>query len=73
LGGGRKEFRPKNFIDEDGASGSRTDNVDLIEKWKHDKLERNVSFNYVWNRDQLLNTDPATTDYVLGNYLYNQH
>jgi alkaline phosphatase len=69
LGGGRKEFRPKSVTDEDGAPGSRTDGVDLIENWKIDKSNRNVSFKYMWSRDQLLSTDPATADYVLGEYL----
>jgi alkaline phosphatase len=69
LGGGRKEFRSKNVIDEDGTSGSRTDDVDLIEIWKADKLERNASFRYLWNRDQLLSVDPAASDFVLGECL----
>jgi alkaline phosphatase len=66
LGGGRKEFRSRDVTDEDGTPGSRTDDVDLIESWKTDKLNRNASFRYMWNRDQLLSNDPAAADYVLG-------
>lgn len=66
LGGGRKEFRPRDFTDEDGTPGSRTDDVDLIEVWKADKVGRNASFRYLWNRDQIMSVDPTDSDYVLG-------
>ena len=66
LGGGRREFRPTSFTDEDGKVGRRTDNRDLIENWISDKRQRNVTFDYVWNRTQLLNIDPETTEYTFG-------
>ncbi|XP_069680535.1 membrane-bound alkaline phosphatase-like [Periplaneta americana] len=66
LGGGRKEFRPRNFTDEEGTSGSREDNADLISAWKLDKEERNAKYEYVWNKEQLLGIDYANTEFVLG-------
>jgi alkaline phosphatase len=66
LGGGRREFRPTTTADEDGKPGKRTDNLDLIKTWEADKLARNVTFQYVWNRTQLLNLNPATTEYTFG-------
>lgn len=66
LGGGRKEFRPTDTLDEDGKYGSRTDDVDLIQNWESEKAARNVTFKYVWNRDQLINLDPDTTEFTLG-------
>lgn len=69
LGGGRKEFIPKNVTDEDGKSGARTDGVNLITKWKSDKSSRGSSYKYVWNREQLLNINPRKTEFVLGEYI----
>lgn len=66
LGGGRTEFRPRTVKDEDGKSGSRTDGVDLIASWKEDKSTRGSKFEYVWNREQLLNINPKETDFLLG-------
>ncbi|KAJ9577044.1 hypothetical protein L9F63_006392, partial [Diploptera punctata] len=66
LGGGRKQFRSKNVLDEEGEVGSRTDDADLIESWRTDKESRKLSYKYVWNKDQLLSIDPSTTDYILG-------
>lgn len=66
LGGGRREFRPTTIVDEDGKAGKRTDGADLIQTWESDKIANNVTFKYVWNRDQLLSLDPATTEYALG-------
>lgn len=66
LGGGRKQFRSKNMIDEEGNTGSRTDDVDLIESWQSDKKSRNASYKYVWDKKQLLSIDPSTTEYILG-------
>ena len=66
LGGGRREFLPTTTVDEDGNMGKRTDGADLIQTWQSDKAARNVTFKYVWNRDQLLSLDPATTEYALG-------
>jgi alkaline phosphatase len=66
MGGGRNEFRPNTTIDEDGNRGRRNDGLDLIQSWESDKIARNVTFKYVWNRDQLLSLDPATTEYAFG-------
>jgi Alkaline phosphatase len=66
LGGGRKEFRPTATLDEDGSRGSRTDGVDLIKSWESDKITRNVTYKYVSNRDQLINLDTETTEFVFG-------
>jgi alkaline phosphatase len=66
LGGGRTEFLPKNTTDEDGKSGSRTDGVDLIAKWKSDKSSHGAKFKYVSNREQLLNIKPWEEEFVLG-------
>lgn len=66
LGGGRREFLPNTEEDEDGNPGSRTDGENLIESWKSDKSNRNVSFDYVSNRGQLLDLDPKNTEYTFG-------
>jgi len=66
LGGGRNEFRPNTTVDEDGNRGRRNDGADLIQSWESDKIARNVTFKYVWNRDQLLSLDPSTTEYAFG-------
>jgi alkaline phosphatase len=66
MGGGRTEFLSNNVFDEEGNPGRRADGVDLIERWKSDKMERNVSFKYVWNKSQLLSLDYETTEYTLG-------
>jgi hypothetical protein len=60
------EFRPNTTVDEDGNQGKRTDGADLIQSWQSDKTARNVTFKYVWNREQLLSLDPATTEYTFG-------
>ncbi|PSN45953.1 Membrane-bound alkaline phosphatase, partial [Blattella germanica] len=66
LGGGRENFRPNTVADEEGGTGSRRDGVDLIKAWQDDKAERNVSYKYVWNRDDFLSIDVANTEYLLG-------
>ncbi|CAK1587353.1 unnamed protein product [Parnassius mnemosyne] len=66
LGGGRREFLPTTSIDEEGTSGRRTDGRNLIEDWQKDKISRNVTYQYVWNRDQLMNAAEALPDFLLG-------
>ncbi|CAG4973237.1 unnamed protein product [Parnassius apollo] len=66
LGGGRREFLPTTSIDEEGTPGLRTDGRNLIEDWQNDKISRNVTYQYVWNRDQLMNAAETLPDYLLG-------
>ncbi|CAK1555474.1 unnamed protein product [Leptosia nina] len=66
LGGGRREFLPSNTFDEEGTQGHRLDGRNLIEEWQIDKIARNVSYRYVWNREQLLNTNDDLPEYLLG-------
>jgi alkaline phosphatase len=37
-----------------------------LEEWKKDKIARNVSYEYVWNREQLMNLSMSPPDYLLG-------
>jgi hypothetical protein len=53
-------------VDEDGKPGKRTDGLDLIQKWESDKMARNVTSKYVWNREQLLNLEPNIPEYTFG-------
>ncbi|MGC4067132.1 MAG: alkaline phosphatase [Polyangiaceae bacterium] len=46
LGGGRQFFVPSKVVDEEGATGSRSDGRDLRAEF------RKAGYNYVWNRDQ---------------------
>jgi len=66
LGGGRREFRNTTDFDEEGNRGSRSDGLDLIQSWQSDKQARNVTYSYVWNRDQLLNINYNATEYTFG-------
>ncbi|CAK1587351.1 unnamed protein product [Parnassius mnemosyne] len=66
LGGGRREFLPDTVIDEEGTPGRRSDGKNLIEQWQVDKISRNVSYQYVWNRDQLMSAVESQPDYLLG-------
>lgn len=66
LGGGRRQFRPRNALDEEGVPGSRTDNADLIASWERDKKNRGVSYKYVWNKAQLARVDVNKTEFLLG-------
>jgi len=67
LGGGRKYFRPKETNDEeyDTANG-RTDGQDLIEKWRENMNNLNRKAEYVWNKEQFDNVDPADIDHLWG-------
>ncbi|XP_013148132.1 PREDICTED: membrane-bound alkaline phosphatase-like [Papilio polytes] len=66
LGGGRREFIPTSTIDEEGTPGRRTDGRNLIEEWQIDKIARNATYQYVWNRSQLTSLAQNTPEYILG-------
>jgi alkaline phosphatase len=66
LGGGRRQFRSKDSIDEEGTRGSRTDNTDLIARWEADKKKRGVGYKYVWNRQQMMGVNTKKTEFLLG-------
>ncbi|XP_041981936.1 membrane-bound alkaline phosphatase-like [Aricia agestis] len=66
LGGGRREFLPVDAVDEDGAPGLRADGRDLIREWRADKAARNLTHQYVWNRNRLLAAAADPPDYLLG-------
>ncbi|CAH0694833.1 unnamed protein product [Spodoptera exigua] len=66
LGGGRREFLPNSTIDEEGSRGKRLDGRNLIEEWQENKRARNVSYQYVWNRDQLMEALEELPEYLLG-------
>ncbi|XP_046969316.1 membrane-bound alkaline phosphatase-like [Vanessa cardui] len=66
LGGGRREFLPNDLQDEEGTPGKRSDGRHLIEEWQMDKIMRNVSYQYVWNREQLHSVNNDLPEYLLG-------
>lgn len=65
LGCGRREFRDRTMIDEEGQPGLRLDGRDMIAEWL---TEHNAKGNasYVWNKQQLQSVDLENTDYLLG-------
>ncbi|XP_058123243.1 alkaline phosphatase-like [Anopheles ziemanni] len=66
LGCGRRQFLPKGTLDEDGANGTRSDGVNLIEQWKqvHADLGR---AEYVSDKRSLLEAAKSNqVDYLLG-------
>ncbi|KAK3705504.1 hypothetical protein RRG08_041378 [Elysia crispata] len=69
MGGGRRYFLDNATKDPESErveKHHRRDGLNLVEEWKRDKLSRNASARYVWNRDQLDAVDPEQTDYLLG-------
>ncbi|KAI5641938.1 alkaline phosphatase domain-containing protein [Phthorimaea operculella] len=66
LGGGRRNFLPRETIDEEGVAGRRIDGRNLVQEWKNIKQAQNVSYNYVWNRSELLSLRNSPPDYLLG-------
>lgn len=64
LGGGRRNFIPKETTDPEYSDrqGDRLDGRDLTREWK-DKYKNSA---YVWSREQLLAIDPKKTDHLLG-------
>ncbi|XP_050503672.1 membrane-bound alkaline phosphatase-like [Diabrotica virgifera virgifera] len=65
LGGGRKNFLPKEIIDENGNQGVRSDQMNLILEWTKQKESMDKKYEYVSNREQLLNIQNGT-EYLLG-------
>ncbi|CAG5126105.1 unnamed protein product, partial [Candidula unifasciata] len=76
LGGGRAYFYPENFSDPDPDPEFDTDEVsrldgrNLVEEWKEDKAQRNLTHQFVYNKQGLSNVNHVETDYLLG--LFNQ-
>ncbi|XP_026487995.2 membrane-bound alkaline phosphatase-like [Vanessa tameamea] len=66
LGGGRREFLPTTSVDEEGTPGRRTDGKNLIQEWQNDKAARNASYQYIWNKAQLLRVNENLPEYLLG-------
>lgn len=67
LGGGRREFRDKSFVDEEGKKGKRTDGKDLIQEWVNLNMN-NETRHFIWNRVCKTNKGCGTTnkcEYVL--------
>ncbi|CAH0563870.1 unnamed protein product [Brassicogethes aeneus] len=65
FGGGRRMFLPKEFTDEEGEAGYRSDRVNLVEEWKNLRKDRGDVCEYVWNSTGLANL-ADDTEYVLG-------
>ncbi|XP_053609337.1 membrane-bound alkaline phosphatase-like isoform X2 [Plodia interpunctella] len=68
LGGGRKEFLPNNTNPLVNSTGRRLDGVDLIEKWHQDKVQREVTHQYVSDKHELFKVFSAEDqpEYLLG-------
>ncbi|XP_067659275.1 alkaline phosphatase, tissue-nonspecific isozyme-like isoform X2 [Haliotis asinina] len=68
LGGGRRAFMMANQTDPEtnGTSRHRQDQRDLIKEWLYQSSIGGKSARYVWNKQQLADIDPQTTDYLLG-------
>ncbi|XP_023947360.1 alkaline phosphatase, tissue-nonspecific isozyme-like [Bicyclus anynana] len=68
MGGGRREFTPNVTTALTNSTGKRVDGVDLTELWHEDKIERNVTHQYVTDRNDLFkvfNSDDLP-EYLLG-------
>ncbi|KAI4455923.1 alkaline phosphatase [Holotrichia oblita] len=63
LGGGRSNFLPNGYADEEGVVGNRLDGRNLVDEWLSSKSERNAA--YVWNRTSLLELQDDV-DYLFG-------
>jgi alkaline phosphatase len=72
LGGGRAYFYPQNFSDPDPdptfdtRKVSRLDGRNLVEEWKSDKAQRNLTHRFVYDKQGLDAVDLVETDYLLG-------
>ena len=62
LGGGRAYFEPNTLQDPETGSGRRRDGKNLITTWE----TAHPSGKYVWNRNDLLAINTATTSNILG-------
>lgn len=65
MGGGRREFRDRKFVDEEDQIGFRNDGRDLIDEWLVEKKKRGNA-SYVWSNQGLKSIDHENTDYLLG-------
>ncbi|XP_076394292.1 alkaline phosphatase-like [Megachile rotundata] len=73
LGGGRRHFVPKVTPDpeEPDKDGRRLDGRNLIEEWLRNHRLRNVTAEYVANKEQFENVDPRKVNHLLGLFSYN--
>lgn len=62
LGGGRRYFLSDEADDPEGVMGMRGDERDLIAEWK----KAHPGGRFVWNREELVQTDPARDVPLLG-------
>jgi alkaline phosphatase len=64
LGGGREHFLPKHARDPENPNqrGHRQDGRDLTKEW----TKQGSKSRFIWNREQFLAIDPATTSHLLG-------
>jgi alkaline phosphatase len=72
LGGGRRHFMPKVARDPEAETeeGRRLDGRNLIDDWVRDKKKRNIRAQYVWNKGQFDDVDPANVDHLLGTLVF---
>lgn len=63
FGGGRKNFVPTDFTDEDGKPGVRTDGKNLIKEWEESK---NGNAVYISTNTELGELNTTNIDYLLG-------
>lgn len=68
LGGGRRHFFPKWERDPKRPTdvGRRNDGRNLIEDWQRDKKARDLSYQYVWRKEDFDAVDSNKVDYLLG-------
>lgn len=66
LGGGRQHFIDKNKQDNQGCTGMRTDDKNLVEDWLTRKKNQKASANYVTTKSEMNNVDTTKTDFLLG-------
>lgn len=64
MGGGRRNFIPKEIKDEEGQNGSRSDGQNLIEDWEKLRSMRGQNAKYIWHKKDLVNI--TQYDNVLG-------
>ncbi len=62
FGGGRRNFLPETFRDEEGKNGKRKDGLNLIDIWQ----KRHKDGQYIWNREGLDQLDLNRNGPVLG-------
>lgn len=65
MGGGRREFLPNNTVDEENTRGLRWDRRNLTQEWADLRKDNGDAYEYVWNKEQLLNVN-EDTDYLMG-------